>query len=460
MEEIVFKRKIYDRLLVWKKTSAGKKALLIEGARRVGKTTVAKAFGNNEYSSFIYIDFSRAGPRAQDLFLDMSDMDAFYSRLFLYAGKTLKERDGLIILDEIQFAPRARMAVKALSEDGRYDVLETGSLLSLKRRKKKAAPDYMIPSEEQRIEMFPMDFEEFCLAFGDSPDIFLTLKGIADNSLPLSYIDQVVHREWMKKVRLYVALGGMPAVVSTFKRTNSFYEAHLEKMDIVKLYRDDLSNLDNEKNTVCRLVYDDIHDYMVDTGSSRFFINGLFGDGRGDLLPSTLSHLADSKTVNIVHACLDPSPGLGLTKDEKMFKVYANDVGLFSVLYLESAAEKEILDYYRRLIFDKLDANLGPLYEHFVLQNLVSSGSFPYYCRFEKEVDGKERRYEIDFLLYRRGKILPLEVKAGRSFSSSSLLEFKKSHSSRILYSYILSPKMPKREDGITFLPLYFAGLI
>lgn len=460
MDEIIFKRKIYEELLSWKTRSKGKKALLIEGARRVGKTTIAQQFAKKEYSSYIYIDFSKGDEQAKDLFEDMSNMDRFYSRLFLHAGHGLKERDGLLILDEVQFAPRARMAVKALCEDGRYDVLETGSLLSLRHRKRPPSTTRMIPSEEQRIQMHPLDFEEFCVAFGDDPSLFDTLRAIAEGSLPLSYINEPVHRKWMEKVRLYVALGGMPAAIAAFMRSNSFYEAHKEKKDIVKLYRDDLSDLDNEMGTCCREVYDGIHEFMNDTGSSRFQINDIFGDGRGNLLPSTLTDIKDSKTVNIVHMALDPSPGLGLSKDRKKFKVYVNDVGLFPALYLEDSGEKEVLDYYRRLIFDRLNANLGSLYEHFVLENLVSKGSSPYYHRFEEKQGSQTKRYEIDFLLYRKGKIVPIEVKSGRSFSISSLKAFKKKYSSRVNDHYVVSPKMPKKEDGITYLPLYLSPFI
>lgn len=453
---MIFKRKIYNELLRWKKRAQGKTALLIDGARRIGKTTIVKEFAANNYGSSIYIDLSRAGGQMISIFNDMSDMDRFYSNLFLLAGKTLKERDGLIILDEVQFAPKARQAVKALCEDGRYDVIETGSLISLRRRRKRKENEQtMIPSEEERIEMFPLDFEEFCWAMGDDPTLFEIFRKVASEELPGNTISEPAHRRYMEMVRKYIALGGMPKVISTFLKTNSYYEAHQEKRNIVKLYRDDLSQLDNKEGTKCREVYDAIANRMRIEDSSRFFINGIFGEGKSDVLPATITNLADSKVATIVYDCHEPKPGLGLSKEDKMFKVYSGDVGLFAVLFLESNREEDVNDYYRRLIFDKLDANLGALYEHFVLQNLLSQGRLPYYFSFKDE--GK--RYEIDLLTYSSGKVVPIEVKSGRHFTTSSLLAFKKKYSSSVQKAYVLSPKMMKKDGNIIYFPIYFAGL-
>lgn len=456
MEEYVFKRKIYERLLKWKNESQGKKALLIEGARRVGKTTVAKEFAKNEYDSYIYLDFQKGGPQLLRIFDDLSDIDRFYSELFLYTGTALKPRKGLIIFDEVQFCPRARMSVKALTEDGRYDILETGSLLSVRHRLPDDEP-FMVPSEEQRVEMYPLDFEEFCWAFGIGEDVFDLLRKIARGELPLSHIGEVAHREWMKRVRSYLILGGMPQSIAKFLSTNDYYAAHQEKRDIVSLYKDDLSSLDDKYSTKCRAIYETIPKRMRDNGSSRFALSDVFSRSTKKS-NETLIDLADSKMVTFVYACTAPLPGLGLTKDDTRFKIYSSDVGLFSVLYLDFNGEGDVRDYYRRLNFDRLDSNLGSLYEHFVLQNLVSSGRSPYYFAYEDGKTGK--RYEIDFLLYRKGKIIPLEVKSSKSYSISSLMNFKEKHAQHIGESYVFSPKMPKKENGITYLPLYLAGLI
>lgn len=457
MEEYTFKRKIYDRLLEWKEHSQGRKALLIEGARRVGKTTVAKEFGKNEYDSFIYLDFSKRDPNLFRIFDDLSNMDRLYSDLFLYSGMSLKPRKGLFIFDEVQFCPRARMAVKSFCEDGRYDLLETGSLLSIRHRLPEDEP-FMIPSEEQRAIMHPLDFEEFSWAMGVDPSVFSILRDIASGKSPLSYIGEASHREWMKRVRCYILVGGMPQALDAFLSSNSYYEAHKQKQDIVSLYRDDLSSLDAKYKTKCRAVYETLPKRMRDSGSSRFALSDVFKSPSSKMAKDTMIDLSDSRVASFVYACLDPMPGLGLVKDEGRFKLYSSDVGLFSNLYLEFGGEEDVNDYYRRLYFDKLDANLGSLYEHFVLQNLVCSGKNPYYFAYEDEKSKK--RYEIDFLLYKMGRIIPIEVKSSRSYGISSLLDFKKRYKKRIGESYVFSPKMPKKEDGITYLPLYMAGLL
>lgn len=457
MEKYIFKRKIYNRLLEWKNQSGGEKALLIEGARRIGKTTIAKEFGENEYDSYIYLDFQKGDPELLRIFSDLSDINRFYSELFLYAKKALKPRKGLIIFDEVQFSPRARMSVKALTEDGRYDILETGSLISLRHRLPKDEP-FMIPSEEQRIEMHPLDFEEYCWAIGIDPSVFDLLRGIAKGELPLSYIGEVAHREWMKKVRSYLILGGMPQSIAKFIATNDYYAAHTEKRDIVSLYKDDLSLLDEKYSTRCRLAYETLPKRMRDNGSGRYIMRDIYRRATAKKAKETLIDLADSKIVNFIYACLDPSPGLGLTKDDTRFKIYSGDVGLFSNLYLDFNGEDDVRDYYQRLNSDKLDSNLGSLYEHFVLQNLISSGHNPYYFAYQDEKTNK--RYEIDFLLYKKGKIIPIEVKSSKAYSASSLLNFKQKYHQHLGKSYIFSPKMPKEEDGITYLPLYMAGLI
>ena len=446
---MVYKRKIYNQLLEWKSSKVKNSALLIEGARRIGKSTIVEEFAKNEFDDYILIDFMYETDEMKNLFKDIKNLDLFFSNFFLLAGKTLKP-GSLIIFDEIQKCPLARQAIKKLVKDGRYYYIETGSLLSIRDN----TDSITIPSEERRIEMYPMDYEEFLWAFGDESTANL-LRNIYINN---QVLPEDTHKELMKKFRLYMVLGGMPKVISIFQETNSYLEAEKEKQDILKLYKDDLLKHDRKYGTHCRTLYDNLANELMSL-SSRFNISKNTDKKRIEQLSDTIFDLDDSKIVKLCYHISEPQYGLDLSKSISKFKMYSSDAGLLvSSIYRDRSLNIE--DIYKKLVFGKINSNFGRIFESFVSQALVSNGYTPFYHTYIINENGKDKRYEIDFMIERAGKIVAIEVKSGSNFTASSLNNLKLKYPQLKFERIVISNKSLSIKDNIRYLPIYMTFVL
>lgn len=442
----LFKRKIYDKLLQWKKESAGRTALLIEGPRRVGKSTVAEEFGRREYESFLLIDFSTCSPEVRELFDDLSDLNYIFLQLQLQYQVILRERKSLIIFDEVQLCPKARQAIKALVKDHRYDYIETGSLISIKKN----VQGILIPSEEERLYMFPMDFEEFLAACGDEATtpllsaLFAARKPLGDG----------VHRKLMRSFRLYMLVGGMPQAVEAYLESNNFQIVDRVKRNILQLYEDDFHKIDPAGRL--SLLFDAIPAQLA-KNVSRYQVSALFPQSRADDMLGLLAELADSRTVLTACHVNEPGPGMSATKDLSRFKLFLADTGLFVTLAFKDKdfTENEL---YKKLLSDKLPANLGYLYENIIAQTLAARGHQLYYYTFPTEAGTK--RYEIDFLLSDGAKISPLEVKSSGYRTHASLDAFGKKYAAHIAQKYLIFTKDLQKLGDTLCLPAYMAQFL
>ena len=442
----MFKRKIYDKLLEWKRESDGHTALLVEGARRIGKSTVVEEFGKREYESYILIDFAFASQSVKDLFLDMSDLNYFFLQLQLQYKTDLVERKSLIIFDEVQFCPLARQAIKVLVKDHRYDYIETGSLISIKKN----VQNILIPSEERKISMYPMDYEEFKWALGDNTTTQL-LKKAYDAKIPLG---DATNRKMMRDFRLYMLVGGMPQAVNEYITTNNFKKVDLVKRDILKLYDDDFKKIDPTGRI--STLFDAIPS-QLNSNASRYQVSSVLENERAESILELLSEMSSSKTVLISYRANDPNAGLSGNKDLKLFKLFICDTGLFVTLMFKDKdfTENEI---YEKLLNDKLSANLGYLYENVVAQTLVANGKELFYHSWLNETS--KHNYEVDFLITNKNKICPIEVKSSGYKAHTSLDEFCKKFSSRILNKYIVYTKDLSKDKDILYLPIYMSFLL
>ena len=441
----MFQRKIYNDLLKWKNESQGRSAVLIEGARRIGKTSVAEYFGSNEFPAYKTIDFSIVSNDVIASFNNLGNIDGFFGRLFLALGMSPLDKGSLIIFDEVQFCPKARQAIKHLVADGRYYYLETGSLVSIKEN----TNDILIPSEEERLQMYPMDYEEFLWACGLSNEA----KVIKEHFDSMRSFDQGSHRLLMKSFRTYLAVGGMPKVVDVYLNTHDFYAVDKEKKKIISLYEEDLRKIDNRFGTICHLVWKQMP-AMLSKHSSRFIVSATKQRADSVLFANTMEKLIESKMVVAVYKCTDPSAGYALTKDISAFKLYFNDVGLFtSIIYPNTINDAS--DIYQKIIFGKLNANLGMLYENMNAQALVADGFEPFYYSWSEATDGIIKTYEVDFLIYKNGKTLPLEVKSKRVSNLESLQAFRRKFAKKIGEKYIVGVAPLNRGDNLTYLPIY-----
>ena len=444
-----FKRKIYQEMKNWKEESSKNSALLIEGARRVGKTTIAKIFAKNEYRNFIYIDFTYVNDNVKSLFKNINPTDAlslnqFFSDLFLSFGKKLEKGD-LIIFDEVQHFPLARQAIKALVNDGRFDYIETGSLISIREN----TQEIQIPSEDRRIEMHPLDFEEFCWAF----DFGNKCELLRDALNQRKKISENVHNQLMHDFRLYLALGGMPKVISLYKETNSFMRCEKEKQDILKLYEDDLRKHDDASKTYTLSIYNCMLPSLK-SWSKRVKTN-IRNKDMAHSYQRSLKELEDSKIVNSVYRTSELSFG-AFIKDESLFKLYPLDVGLMLTSLIGDTNE-DAAKTYLKLRTGKLDgANFGILYESLVAQALVSNGRNIFYHTFEY----KNKRYEIDFVFFSKGKMNVIEVKSTKRFTTSSLSILKEKYSHLKINKIVVSPKTLHFDSEITNLPIYMTFLL
>lgn len=440
-DTILFKRKMYDRMLKWKKERNGDSALLIQGARRIGKSTLAEEFAKNEYDSYILIDFAVAPPAVRDLFNDISDLDYIFLQLQLIYHVQLIERKSVIIFDEIQKAPLARQAIKHLVKDHRYDYIETGSLITVH----KSSADILLPSEETKVDMFPMDYEEFRWALGDTATVPL-LRTAFERRIPLG---DAVHRRMMRDFRLYMLVGGMPKAVAEYIRTNNFSAVDLVKRDIVSLYEEDFWKLDDTGRATA--LYDAIP-AQLSKNASRYQVASALPGEKADRTVNVIKMLNDSMAANVVYRSNDPNIGLALTMDYEKFKMYTSDTGLFVTLAFK---DKDFTDnvIYEKLLNDKLSTNMGYVYENVIAQMLRASGKQLFYYTIPT-TDGK-KYYEIDFLIADGHKVAPIEVKSSGYKTHASLDAFCEKFSDRIRNKYIIYTKDLKREQGVDYIPVY-----
>lgn len=442
----MFRRKIYDKLLEWKTESDGRTALLIEGARRVGKSTVVEEFAKNEYESYILIDFSRASKAVKELFEDISDLDYLFLQLQLQYKVDLHERRSLIIFDEVQQCPLARQAIKALVADHRYDYVETGSLISIKRNVK----DILIPSEERKISMYPMDHEEFLWAVGDTTTIPL-LKKVFDSGKPVGV---QIHRKLMRDFRLYMLVGGMPQVVNEYIETNNFRKVDQIKRDILNLYEDDFKKI--APTGKLSSLFDAIP-AQLNKNASRYQVSSVLNGERAENILESIAELKDSKTVLVSYYANDPNAGMSNNKDLGKFKLFLSDTGLFTTLMFKDRDFTENI-IYEKLLNDKLSANLGYLYENAVAQILTANGDALFYHTFMNE--STRRNYEIDFILARKNKVCPIEVKSSGYKTHASLDAFSGKFSDRILDKYLIYTKDFAKDEDIFCLPIYLVQFL
>lgn len=446
MGKSIFKRKIYDDILDWKENRSDKYALLIKGARRVGKSTIAEEFAKKEFKSYIMIDFAHTSKAILELFDDIYNLDFFFLQLQQLTGTRLFEKESVIIFDEVQLLPKARQAIKYLVADGRYKYIETGSLLSIKKNTK----DILIPSEEHKISMYPMDFEEFLWAIGDEVTadtirFLLNKKKAAGNTM---------HRNLMRIFRLYMLVGGMPQAIETYIEQNNLQVVDEVKREIVDLYEEDFTKID--RTGLAGDIYDSIPASLSRNASRYVLANAREGIRSGrvrELIPDILS----SYTVNIAYHANNPGIGMSLEKDVDRYKLFTSDVGLFVTLAFKDKNYTENI-IYNKLLSNKLEANMGYVYENVVAQMLTAKGHNLFYYTMESETSN--HRYEIDFLLSKRDKICPLEVKSGNYRSHKSMDVFCDKFSSRIRDKYVVHTKDYKWENGIHYLPIYMLSFI
>lgn len=441
-----FKRKIYDAMLKWKNERQGDTALLIQGARRIGKSTIAEEFARNEYKTYILIDFSKVSKEVSDLFNDLSDLNYLFLRLQFIFQVQLHERASVIIFDEVQLQPLARQAIKHLVKDHRYDYIETGSLISVRSKSR----GIIIPSEETKVNMFPMDYEEFRWALGDNATVPL-LRTAFEKKMPLG---DATHRKLMRDFRLYMLVGGMPQAVAAYIKTNNFQEVDMVKRDIIALYEEDFVKIDDSGRA--RAMYDAIPS-QLSGNTSRYQVSKAIPNERIGRIINIVKDMEDSMTTNVAYLSDDPNAGLALTRNEEYFKMYASDTGLFVTLAFKDGDITENV-IYDKLLNDKLSTNLGYVYENVVAQMLRASGKNLFYHTIPY-AEGK-KFYEIDFVIADRHKISPVEVKSSGYKTHKSLDVFCEKFSSRILNKYIIYTRDFKRENGVDYLPVYMTMFI
>ena len=443
----IFQRKLYAQMLKWKQSKEGKTALLIKGARRVGKSTIAEEFAKNEYSSYIVVNFDDAPRALWETVDNISDLDDFFVKLqFIYNVK-LEERRSVIVFDEIQKAPTVRQAIKYLVKDHRYDYIETGSLLSIKKNVK----DITIPSEETRLAMYPMDYEEFRWALGD----MVTMDMLRESLLKQRPLGDQVNRQLMRDFRLYILIGGMPQAVNTYLDTKNLSEVDSTKREILELYSDDFHKIDPSGN-ISRL-FRAIPSELT-KNASRYQVSSVLGRAAESVnVNELLANLEDSLCVNFAYHANDPSVGLALHKDMNRYKMFMGDTGLFvTTAFWDKAVTENII--YQKLLSDKLSADLGYVYENVVAQMLRASGNELYYYTWPTP-SGKHN-YEIDFLLSRGNKLCPIEVKSSGYKTHVSLDEFCKKYSSQVSQRYLIYTKDLRRYSETTFVPTYMTPLL
>lgn len=449
------KRKITEEFIKWKNEDKGRTALLVEGARRVGKSYIVEEFARKYYKSYILIDFMIASPQVKQLFEDyLDDLDSFFARLSLFTHRELFERDTLIIFDEIQMYPKARAALKYLVADGRYDYIETGSLLSIRKN----TSQIVIPSEEKHIKLNPMDFEEYLWARNDN----VTMKLIRTCFEEKKPIGQAAHREIMKRFREYILIGGMPQVVKTFIETNDFMKAEEAKKMILDLYRDDISKYAEGYKEKVRAIFDEIP-YSLARHDISFKLAAIDKNARMRDYESAFFWLKDAMICNMCYMSTEPNIGLGINAERLRLKPYFSDTGLLiSMIFDENGlADKEI---YEKILTDKLEVNLGLVMENAVAQMITASGRKLYYYA-SNDAEDKNNRMEIDFLIRKRGvtnrhNIIPVEVKSSSHYKTISLNKFVKKFQNYSGAPIIIHTGDYMVRNGIECFPVYMTELL
>ena len=446
MPKSVFRRKIYNEILEWKEKRSDKYALLIKGARRVGKSTIAEEFAKKEFKSYILIDFAHTSKEIIELFDDTYNLDFFFLQLQQLTGVRLYEKESVIIFDEVQLLPKARQAIKYLVADGRYKYIETGSLLSIKKNTK----DILIPSEEHKISMYPMDFEEFLWAIDDEVTTD-TIKMLLENKKSAG---NALHRNLMSMFRLYMLVGGMPQAVETYIEHNNLQVVDETKREIIDLYEEDFTKIDGTG------LAGDIYDAIpanLSSNASRYVLSSAREGMRAEQVRELIPDMLSSFTVNIAYHANNPDVGMALEKDIGRYKLFTSDIGLFITLAFKDKKYTENV-IYNKLLFDKLETNLGYIYENVVAQMLVAKGDNLFYYTMNSETSN--HLHEIDFLISVSDKICPIEVKSGNYRGHKSLDVFCDKFSSRIRDRYVVHTKDYKWENGINYIPVYMVPFI
>ena len=441
METKVFRRKLYDKMLQWKAERGGSTALLIKGARRVGKSTLAETFAKNEYDSYLFIDFTEVSQDIRDLFNDISDLDSLFLQLQFKFHTRLYPKKSVIVFDEVQNCPMARQAIRKLVKDGRYDYIETGSLMSIRKN----VQNIRIPSEETRITLYPMDYEEFRWALGDE----VTIPLLNDAFEMRKSLGDAVTRQLLRDFRLYMLVGGMPQAVSKYIETNDLGAVDAIKREILELYADDFRKID-PTGKATKMFY--AIPGQLNSNATRYQLSSVVEQGKKDRVEEIIQDMEDSQVVMIAHHSNDPNVGLPLHEDSDRYKMYLNDTGLFITLAFR---DKDITEnvIYQKLLNDKLSADLGYVYENVVAQMLKASGNELFYHTWPTE-SGKHN-YEIDFLLSRGSKVYPIEVKSSGYKTHASLDAFMKKYPERTAQGYLLYTKDMRKDSQILLTPVF-----
>ena len=449
------RRKIYDQLLQWKNRSNGKSALLLQGARRVGKSYIVENFAQNEYRSYILIDFNMIDSQVKDMFYhDLNDLNTFFLKLTTFFNTKLYERQSLIILDEVQLFPRARSAIKYLVADGRYDYIETGSLISIKENVR----DILIPSEEDQMKLYPMDFEEFLWASGNETMISL-IQNCFERKKPLG---QALHRKAMDLFRQYMIIGGMPQAVDIYVSSRDFDQVDQVKRRILNLYRDDIRKHARGYEMKVEAIYDELPSQLKNQ-NRHFKLSSVKEGARFDEYKDALFWLSDAMLVNNCYNSTEPNIGLNLNRNRTILKCYMGDTGLLiSHAFDESGIVNEGI--YKKLLLDKLEVNMGMVIENVVAQMLTASGHKLYFYTNSSRTDASSRM-EIDFLIAKskisnRHNISPIEVKSSKNYTLSSLRKFMEKYHEQLYIPYVLHASDLKEENGILYLPLYMTPFL
>ena len=447
------KRKIYNKLLEWKQESNGEYALLIDGTRRVGKSYIVRQFAEKEYRSCVILDFNLVSKSIKDLFEnDLDNLDRFFMYLSNYTGKTLYTRDTLIVFDEVQQYPKARAAIKYLVKDGRYDYIETGSLISIKKN----VEGIVIPSEEEHIKMFPMDFEEFLWAMGEEM-LMPFIKDCFERKKPLG---QLMHRRAMDYFRLYMIVGGMPQAVEKYVETRDFAKVDKLKRRILDLYRSDISKYAKGYDTKVKSIFEEIPS-QLQKHEKKFRLSALKEGARARDYETAFFWLDDAMIINSCYNTTEPNVGLNLNKDTNTMKCYMADTGLL-ISHAFDANEIVSEDLYRKILLDKLEMNSGMIVENIVAQMLRTAGHKLFFYSNASMTD-KDSRMEIDFLIAKskittRHNISPIEVKSSARYTLTSLRKCIAKYGSYLSPAYVIHPAALKEEDNILYLPLYMCA--
>ncbi len=450
---MIFKRKVYGKLLEWKELSAGTSAVLLEGARRIGKSTIVEEFAKQEYDDYMILDFARENKDVRNNFVEnMDDLDTFFRNLFLLKGRSLKGNKCVLIFDEIQLFPTARQAIKYLVADGRYEYIETGSLISIRRNVR----DILIPSEEYRIQMYPMDFEEYLWALGDE----ITYDTVKTAYLKRKPLGDALHRKVMKIFRNYMAVGGMPQAVDAFVNGKTFAQIDFIKRNILSLYEEDLAKYDIDNREKASIIYKTIPE-QLENKNSHFKFSLVDKNARYQNYVDAVSFISESMIGNECINVTKPEVALELFSDKSNFKLYMGDTGLLVTQIMKNRDETDE-DLYKALIFGDIGINQGMILENMVAQMLKASGHSLYFHEyyFKPEENETEKKYEIDFLTVKKKKICPIEVKSSNYKSHKSFDYLIKKYQLKMEDRYIVYTKDLKYEDGILYIPVYMTMFI